>query len=109
MYVKESLKNQGEGFVFQFKNMIESGSLSGVAKLAIDGEEHSLEGITIQIGEKTRPASEITWSASLYVPYGTTLTVYVPGSLESGEHTINLQVNVPELGRISLPITDTVS
>ena len=30
------------------------------------------------------------------------------GTLEPGEHTITLQVNVPELGRISLPVTDTI-
>ena len=29
MYVKGSLQNQDHGFVFQIKNMIESGSLSG--------------------------------------------------------------------------------
>jgi hypothetical protein len=108
MYVKGSLKNQGEGFVFQFKNMIESGSIAGVSKLAVDGEERSIEGATITIGTKTRPVNEITWSASLYVSYGSTLTVYVPGTLEEGEHTINMQVNVPELGRISLPVTDTI-
>ena len=44
MYVKGSLKNQDAGFVFQVKNLIESGSMSGVAKLAVDGEERALEG-----------------------------------------------------------------
>jgi hypothetical protein len=109
MYVQGSLQNQGGGFVFQFKNMIESGSISGVAKLAVDGEERPLEGATVQIGEKVRPVTEITWSSSLYVPYGATLTIYVPGKLDTGEHTVNMQVNVPELGRLSLPITDTIA
>ena len=108
MYVKGSLKNQDAGFVFQFKNIIESGSIAGVTKVAVDGEERSLEGATVQIGTKTRPVSEITWASSLYVAYGATLILYVPGSLEPGEHTINMQVNVPELGRISLPLTDTI-
>jgi len=109
MYVEGSLKNEGDGFVFAIKNKIESGSISGVAKLSVDGEERSLDGATVQIGEKTRPVSEITWSASLYVPYGATLNIYVPGPLEPGEHTLNMQINVPELGRISLPVTDTIA
>ena len=109
MYVEGSLKNQGDGFVFAIKNKIESGSISGVARLSVNGEERPLEGATVQTGEKTRPVSEISWSASLYVPYGATLTIYVPGSLEPGEHTLNLQFNVPELGRVSLPITDTLA
>jgi hypothetical protein len=109
MYVQQSLKNQGSGFVFQFKNNIDSGSISGVAKLAIDGETKPLDGVTIQIGEKTRNASEISWSASLYVSYGATLTIYVPGTLSPGEHTVDVQFNVPELGRLGIPVTDVVS
>jgi hypothetical protein len=109
MYVQDSLANKDDGFVFSVKNKIESGSMSGIAKLAVDGEEHSLEGVTIQMGDKVRNVSEITWSSSLYVPYGSTMTIFVPGKLEAGEHTITVQVNVPELGRISLPVTGTVS
>jgi hypothetical protein len=109
MYVEGSLKNDGEGFAFTVTNKIDSGSVSGIAKLSVDGEERSLEGATIQIGEKVRLVTEISWSASLYVSYGTTLLVYVPGPLAPGEHTINILLNAPELGRISIPFTDTVS
>ena len=108
MYVEGSLKNDGKSFQFEVKNKIESGSISGVAKLSVDGEDRSLEGATVQIGEKVRAVSDISWSSSLYVPYGSTLVISVPGPLAAGEHTINMQINVPELGRISLPIVDTV-
>ena len=83
MYVKGSLQNQDNGFVFQIKNLIESGSLSGIAKVAVDDEERDLEGAT--------------------------MTIYVPGTLAAGEHTVTTQFNVPELGRLSMPITDTVA
>ena len=109
MYVKDSLQNQGEGFVFQVKNLIDSGSMSGVNKLAVDDEERPLDGVTIQLGDKVRPVSEISWSKPMYVSYGSTLTIYVPGALEAGEHTITLQINAPELGRLSMPITDVIS
>jgi hypothetical protein len=45
----------------------------------------------------------------LYVPYGATVTIYVPGTLEAGEHTVTILINVPELGRISFPVTDTIA
>ena len=109
MYVKGSLKNQDNGFVFQVKNLIESGSMSGVAKLVIDGEEHALDGATIELGGKVRQVSEISWSEPLYVSYGATMTLCVPGTLPDGEHTLNIQFNVPELGRVSMPITDAVA
>jgi hypothetical protein len=108
LYVKGSLKNQDAGFVFQLKNLIDSGSISGVTKLTVDGEEKTLTGVTITMGEKVRTASEITWSASLYVYYGATISFYVPGSLQPGEHTVVLQVNAPELGQLSLPVIDTI-
>ena len=109
MYVKGSLQNQGEGFVFQVKNLIESGSLSGIAKVAVDGAECTLGGACLELSGKVRQLSEISWSSPVYVAYGATLTIYVPGALSAGEHTINAQFNVPELGRVSMPITDTVA
>jgi hypothetical protein len=108
LYVKGSLKNQDNGFVFQLKNLIDSGSVSGITKLTVDGEEKSLEGVTVTMGEKVRVVSEITWSTSLYVYYGATISFFVPGELQPGEHTILLQVNAPELGQISLPVKDTI-
>jgi len=108
LYVQGSLKNQDDGFVFQIKNTIDSGSISGLAKVAVDGEDRPLDGITVTLGDKTSQAQDITWSSSLYVGYGAVMTLYVPGALTPGEHTVTLQVNVPELGRISLPVTDKV-
>jgi len=109
MYVKGSLQNQDNGFVFQIKNLIESGSLSGIAKLSVDDEERSLDGATVELNGKVRQVSEISWSSPVYVSYGATLTIFVPGVLAAGEHTITTQFNVPELGRLSMPITDTVT
>ncbi|MBN1641624.1 MAG: hypothetical protein JXA09_10345 [Anaerolineae bacterium] len=108
MYVAGSLQNQGDGFVFSVKNTIDSGAVSGLAKIAVDDQEIALDGVTVQMGERTRAVSDISWSNSLYVPYGATLTFFCPGALEAGEHTITLHVNAPELGRVSIPITDTI-
>ena len=109
MYVKGSLQNRGEGFVFQVKNLLDSGDVSGISKLVIDGEERPLDGVTIEMGGTVRPVSEIMWSASLYVHYGATLTVYVPGELTTGEHTLAFTLKVPEMGMLRLPITDSVA
>ena len=108
LYVKGSLQNQDNGFVFQLKNLIDSGSISSISKLLVDGEEKSLEGVTLTLGEKVRAVSDISWSSSLYVNYGATLTLFVPGLLQPGKHVIELQVNAPELGQISLPVNDTI-
>ena len=108
-YVTGSLKNQGDGFVFEIKNQIDSGSVSGLAKLTVDDSEKPLEGITIDLNGKVREVASLSWSSSLYVSYGATLKIYVPGTLDAGEHTIKMTIKVPELGQITLPITDTLS
>lgn len=107
-YVKGSLRNQGDGFVFEIKNQIDSGSVSGLGKLTVDDVEKPLEGITIDLNGKVREVTSLTWSSSLYVSYGATMKIYVPGTLDAGEHTIKMTIKVPELGQITLPITDTL-
>ncbi len=109
MYVQGSLKNQGDGFVFEIKNLIDSGSVSGISKLTVDDEERSLDGITVELGGKVREAHSISWSSSLYVSYGAVLKLYAPGALTPGQHTIKLTVNAPEIGQLTLPVTDAIS
>jgi hypothetical protein len=108
LYVSGSLANHEDGFVFSIKNLVDSGSVSGITKLTVDDEERSLNGATVELGGKVRAVGSLSWSASLYIPYGAVLKVYVPGELSPGEHTIRMTINVPELGQLTLPITDTI-
>jgi hypothetical protein len=108
MYVQNSLRNHGEGFVFEVKNLIDSGSVSGINKLLVDDEERSVDGITVELGGKVREAGSLTWSSSLYVSYGAVMKIYVPGQLTPGDHTIKLVINAPEVGQLTLPVTDTI-
>ncbi len=109
LYVKDSLVNRGDGFVFQIKNLVDSGDISGIVKLTVDGVEHSLDGVTVEMGGKVRPVRDLTWSVPLYVHYGAVLTVYAPGALEPGQHTVAMTVNIPEMGSFSMPFTDMLA
>ena len=108
LYVEGSLKNEEDGFAFELKNKIDSGSVSGIAAISVDGEERSLDGVTIKLGDKVREASSLSWSNSLFVTYGKTLKIHVPGELEPGKHEIKLKVKAQEIGSLTLPIEDTV-
>ena len=108
VYVRGSLRNKDDGFTFELKNNIESGSISKISGLIVDGSERSLEGVTFQNGSQFRQATEISYASPSYVRYGATSIVHVPGALEPGEHTIVLKVRVSEAGELSLPLTDTV-
>jgi len=105
IYVKGSLKNTEEGFQFQMRNVVDSGTLSRVLALEVDGEAIPLEDVTVVTGEKVLSATEVTPSAPLHFPVGSTLTVVVKGrKLDPGEHKINLRVNTWEVGAITIPI-----
>ncbi len=77
IYVQDSLKNTDEGFEFAMRNVVDSGTLSRLIALEVDGEEIPLEKVTIVAREKVLQATEITPSAPLHFPVGSTLTVRV--------------------------------
>jgi hypothetical protein len=104
MYVEDSLTNEDGGFSFQIKNRIESGRVSGLVKLEVDGEEVPLDEVTFAMGDEVRKAEEITRSNSVYVRYGAVMTIKAPGELEPGEHEIALTVYAPEIGNLTLPV-----
>ena len=71
-----------------------------------DGIERSLAGVTIDMEGKARAADELR-RQSLFIPYGATLTVYVPGPLAPGDHKITIAFDSP-YGEVRIPFTDTV-
>ena len=58
MYVQGSLANKDDGFTFKIKNLIDSGSVSGLAKVTVDDEERSLDGVTIELNGNVRRGSQ---------------------------------------------------
>lgn len=103
MYVQGSLANENGSFVFEIKNLIDSGMVSGITKMNVDGKDVPVAGVTVELAGKVREAN-----SSMYVSYGAVLKVRVPGQLEAGEHTIQMTVNAPELGQLTLPVTATI-
>jgi hypothetical protein len=108
MYVDDSLTHEDGRFSFQIKNRIESGRVSGIVKLEVDGEEMPLDEVAVTMGDEERKASEITRTNSVYVRYGAVMTISGPGELESGEHEISLTIYAPEVGNLTLPVKDSV-
>ncbi|MCS7222532.1 MAG: DUF6379 domain-containing protein [Anaerolineae bacterium] len=110
IFVKDSLKNTEEGFEFTMKNVVDSGTLTRLMAVELDGQALPLDQITVVAGQKARPATEITPSAPLHFPVGSTMTVKVAGRrIEAGEHQLNVRVNTWEAGVVSIPIKVTVS
>ncbi len=110
IYVKDSLKNTETGFEFAMRNVVDSGTLTRLMALELDGQAVPLDQITMVTGQKERPATEVTPSAPLYFPVGSTLVLRVAGMrVQPGEHKLNMRVNTWEAGAVTIPITATVS
>jgi hypothetical protein len=107
LYVKDSLRNIDEGFELEVRNLVNSGEVTGVSTLVVDGVGRSLAEVTITMEGKARAADELSWRSSLFVPLGATLTVYAPGPLAPGDHKISLAFDSP-YGEVRIPLTDTV-
>jgi hypothetical protein len=107
LYMKGSLRNTDEGFELKVRNLVNGGEATGIYALSIDGVGRSLAGVTIELEDKVHAADELSWQSSLFIPYGATLTVYVPGRLAPGDHKVTLAFDSP-YGEVRIPFTDTV-
>ncbi len=109
LYLKGSLKNVEGGFQFALRNNIESGSISGIKKLEVDGTAVDLEAVMVGRDEPTRKAAELSYKSPLYLAYGQTCVIKVEGkTLAPGQHKLALTADSPEAGRATITIQDTI-
>ncbi|MEM1509452.1 MAG: DUF6379 domain-containing protein [Thermofilaceae archaeon] len=116
LYVKGSLENvdiNGDGILdgarIKLRNTLGGGSVRGRLRAIIDGEEVSPERILIEFkGERMR-ASEAA-GRSIYVAVGDELTIFfeLGKGLTPGEHKVELELDVQELGPVGFDFTDVV-
>jgi alpha-galactosidase len=110
LYVKGSLRNTPEGCAFALRNGIDTGTVTGISRLEIDGVDHSAGALAVHVpGEGTLPATAITPQAALSLGVGVTITVRLVGIvLQPGEHTLRLQIQIQELGDLEIKVRDRV-
>ncbi len=110
LYVRGSLKNTEKGFEFRLKNNVDSGTISGIKSITIDGAEAPLANFSVKTPAGERCAEEISARSPLYLRYGAEMEIWVGGApLAAGEHTIVLTIMVLEMGRMEIKIKDEVA
>lgn len=116
LYVKGSLENvdiNGDGVLdgakIKLRNTLGGGTVRGRLRAIIDGEEVPPERILIEFkGERMR-ASEAA-GRSMYVAVGDEIDIFfeLGKALAPGEHKIELELDVQELGPVGFDFTDVV-
>ena len=109
LYVRGSLENREDTFTFQLQNQIATGTVVGLSRLTVDGEERSLNGVAIATGDDTRDAIDLSERAPLAFAVGERATICVPGPLSAGRHSVQITVLTHEVGPLTFPVADTIA
>ncbi len=110
LYVKGSLRVEGDGFALDLRNSIASGTILQLKGLEVDGTPVELARIAVaQPDGQARPADQISAEAPLQFPLGATFTLRVAGmALEPGSHKLKIRVVVQDVGPLEIPVADDV-
>ncbi|MCX7855233.1 MAG: hypothetical protein N2556_04515 [Anaerolineae bacterium] len=110
LYVKGSLRAEGDGFVLSLQNNIAPGVIQGFKGLTLDGKAVPIGQISIiQPDGAVVPAGAISEQNPVLFPLGATVTLRVGGiPLSSGNHQLGIRVVVKDVGPLEIPVADTV-
>ncbi len=110
IYSSGSLMNCNEGVSFNIKNQIRDAMLTGVHRIAINGEEIPLHGIFLGKNGSRLRADMIQPDNAVCFPLGEDVQIHV--SIDplhkNQEHHIILSIDTEPFGTLSLDATDTV-
>jgi len=109
LYLKGSLRNTERGFEFRIKNTLAPGTIVGLASLRVDGREVPLEVVTVAWEGGEARAAEVSPESPLSFGLNVEATLRVEGEqLPAGAHQISLTVVTKEVGKLTIPIADSV-
>ncbi len=110
IYSSGSLMNCNDGVGFNIKNQIRDAMLTGVHRIAINGEEIPLHGIFLGKNGSRLRADMIHPDNAVCFPLGEDVQIHV--SIDplhkNQEHHISLSIDTEPFGTLSLDATDTV-
>ncbi|MEM0144807.1 MAG: hydroxymethylglutaryl-CoA reductase [Thermoplasmata archaeon] len=109
LYVKGSLKNSANGFLFELKNTLAEATIVSPIKIAIDGKELNEKNIYLNVGKEKLNSSEISQTKSLKFMVGTSIILEISGiNLSPGQHKIDIRAQSKEFGELSFSIQDNI-
>jgi hypothetical protein len=109
LFVKGSLKNTDTGFEFKLKNIIDSGTLVGLAPLGVDETSIPPEAVTVKVGEKVLRGDQISNASPLSVRSYIEIFLSVAGEpLSPGSHKLSIQVTTREAGKLAFSVNENI-
>ena len=110
LYVKQSLQNAQDGFLFQLRNGLGSGYAHKLWPLRLDGKELPPDSTFFQLDEKETAFSAVSKENTFTLAMNKTITVRASGvTLDPGPHRLEMGFDVPGLGTLRFDFTDIVA
>jgi len=110
LVVRGSLKNTASGFEVKLKNIVDSGTLSGMGPLVVDEVTYPPQDVILKIGEVEKIGDKITRNEPMSVRSFVEILVSVKGSpLPAGAHKLSFSVQTFEAGRLQFSVTENLS
>ena len=111
LYVKKSLRAEGDGFALDLKNTIAPATITAFTGLDVDGQAMDPAQVTlVPPSGNPRSIDKVSTEAPLTFPIGATVTLRVAGeTLGAGPHELITHVVVQEVGPLAIPISDTLA
>jgi len=109
LYVKGSLRNQGEGFELQMKNELGPARIIGARPLLLDRKPVSLESCHFVHGDQEASFADVAPEKSVLMRKGEAVKIRVTtGSLRRGRHTLGINFIVKDMDQVSFSVNDQV-
>ena len=110
LYVKQSLRNAQDGFLFQLRNGLGSGYAHKLWPLRLDGKELPPDSTFFRLDEKETAFSAVSKENTFTLAMNKTITVRASGvTLDPGPHRLEMGFDVPGLGTLRFDFTDIVA
>lgn len=110
LFVHGSLKNTENGFELKLKNIIDSGTITGMGTLTVDETVYPPGAVRVKVGGIDLCGDQISRTAPLPVRSFAEIRLVVQGTpLPPGDHKLTLQVFTAEAGKLQFSVTEPVS
>jgi hypothetical protein len=110
-YVKGSLQPEGDGFRLQARNGMGDGTLVGISRVTMDGQQIEPSSISAQLvgSDTVHQAADVSRAAPVSFSRGDVVTFRIAGyPLTPGEHRFEVEIYEVNLGLVQLALKDTV-
>jgi hypothetical protein len=110
-YVAGSLRHEGDGFSLQARNALGDGTLVGIRRITIDGQDIDPAVITARrSGDgQVHRAVDVSAQAPVSFQRGDSVTFHVAGHrLAPGSHRFEIDIVERNAGSLTLALSDTV-